>query len=548
VSGIGHSIGRVAAAAWRYRWTFAVPVATLLLPATVMAVRLPDTYRATALVQVRPPRPESITSALPQETEQRPDEVLATLRDGILAHDNVVRIAPLLHGGADGTGVEPKIVERLRQRVDYERVGSSAFTVSVEHVDPDAAARAVNLLLESFFDAERARLLGRAEAREAFHLGELEQAKKDMAASQAALDAFREQHRETLPAQKDAVGEELRQLAQRKGIQEAIASSARARLDAIEQMLIVDPTARRGTDPVPVTSAEVERLRTRLATQEAALGAAEKELAGVRARYTDRHPEVARVTQEVEGLRDQARTTELQLAQAQKRAQEVATGMRREDLDTYRRGLVMLRDEHRGALDRAEAEGAEIARRMDAIQHLLARMPETKEALEPLESAHARAGERMQRNERIAAEARQLTRHYRTAEAADVAGFRVDRWAAPPALPSGPGRWRWMATAVVAGLICGYGLLLLRRRSEGEIVRAPEDLAGLLPGALFVNVPLLGEGRTPPRRLFREAAIATWVVLAVATSGFAVAARKGWVDSPPWVRALLDPPAMEART
>ena len=43
-------LGQWIAAGWRHRWTFLVPVATLLLPATIYAVSLPDVYEAKAVV------------------------------------------------------------------------------------------------------------------------------------------------------------------------------------------------------------------------------------------------------------------------------------------------------------------------------------------------------------------------------------------------------------------------------------------------------------------------------------------------------------------
>ena len=51
---MGTAIRAAVGAAWSQRWTYAVPVATLLLPATLYAVRQPDVFRARAVVFARP--------------------------------------------------------------------------------------------------------------------------------------------------------------------------------------------------------------------------------------------------------------------------------------------------------------------------------------------------------------------------------------------------------------------------------------------------------------------------------------------------------------
>ena len=109
-----------------------------------------------------------------------------------------------------------------------------------------------------------------------------------------------------------------------------------------------------------------------------------------------------------------------------------------------------------------------------------------------------------------------------------------------PVQPSGPGRARLLLTALVLGVLIGYGLILLKRRHEGGTVMSADDLQGLFPAAVMVNIPLLGTGRRNrwPRRLAELGLTAYVGILLLATFWF-LAAHKGWLVRPEWMRDLL---------
>jgi hypothetical protein len=100
-------------------------------------------------------------------------------------------------------------------------------------------------------------------------------------------------------------------------------------------------------------------------------------------------------------------------------------------------------------------------------------------------------------------------------------------------------RWRYLLTAVFLGLLIGYGLLLVRRKYAETLVVTPQDLAPLLPSGFIVCVPRLGAGRRPRRPPLADLALGAWVTFALGTSVLALAAQKGWVEAPGWLRPLL---------
>jgi len=127
-----------------------------------------------------------------------------------------------------------------------------------------------------------------------------------------------------------------------------------------------------------------------------------------------------------------------------------------------------------------------------------------------------------------------------TDEPTRVTGFDVTAWAAVPVETSGPGRVRYLVTAIALGLLIGYGLLVLRHKYEGATIATPDDLAGLFPSAVVVSVPLLGPGRrTPWRHRFAELGKTAYVVLLLGASVFLMAAHKGWVTKPEFLRSFF---------
>ena len=120
-------LGQWIGAAWRNRWTFLVPVATLLLPATIYAVSLPDVYEAKAIVHVKPLSSGDVGSGLPQEQMERPDEVMPTVRDRIFTRDHLEAVVPILIPGLRGRRgpARPRgHVEELRLGADGEHASS----------------------------------------------------------------------------------------------------------------------------------------------------------------------------------------------------------------------------------------------------------------------------------------------------------------------------------------------------------------------------------------------------------------------------------------
>jgi len=159
-----------------------------------------------------------------------------------------------------------------------------------------------------------------------------------------------------------------------------------------------------------------------------------------------------------------------------------------------------LRGVAQGDVDRAEARKAKLRERESELHTRLVAIPATEAALQPLARDLDEAGKVLAIRQQDASAARAAVQFYRSGDVSDVTRYRVDAWAAVPVHPSGPARWRYLATALVLGSIIGYGLLLLQRKLEGDPLESVDDLAEIYPTAVVVEVPDLAANR---RRLPR---------------------------------------------
>lgn len=536
MSGLSALVRRGLRFAWERRWLFAVPVATLLLPAAAWVVHLPDTYRATALVSVRQVIAARPGAALPTAQEWRPEQILATARDRVLQTQNVAAMVPVLW--PKGNPADTYTIDAGRARVLYDQVGDTRFAVSTVHTDPVVAAEAVNTLLDAFLRNERDQRVRVAEGQRDFLDGEARKAREAYDRALDAMEEFRKLHADTMPDQKDAISAELHRIEQEVRERENDAQRSRMLVPEVDKMLrtTVPSGATGGTAPSP--DEVVAQLR--VGSAQAALDQAKKGLAELRLRYTEKNDAVRSAVLQVSLLEKDVETAKVGLEAARKRSEADASARRRTDnegllayLRQWRESLLSEEERARAAVTELRARSAQLAARLSEIPSTDDQLRKLKPALESAYQASLRA-EDAARNARAAAD------FLRNGETGDTIGFTIESRAVPPVQPSGPGRMRYLATAVALGLAIGYGLHVLRRRFlDEDLVRAPADLADLVPGALVVAVPLVGAGPAPRRLRLADVLCGAWVAVCLAGALFALGAHKGWIDAPAWFRPWL---------
>lgn len=538
MSGLSALVRKVAAAAFERRWIFAVPVATLLAPAALYVVRLPDTYTARAGISVRQVNAERVGVALPTMQDFRPEQILATARDRVLQAPNVAAMVAVLW--PKGNPKDDWTIEQARARVMYDQAGDARFSLSIVDTSPARAAEAVNTLVDAFIENERSARVAVVERRRDFLEAEAKKAREAFDAVLAEKDAFRRAHPDTMPDQRETITSDLHRIEQEMRERENDAQRNRLMVPEVDKwMKSAVPAA--GTDGARSgLSADEQMAQLKLTSAQSALDQASRQLAELRVKYTDSYDRVQLALAQVQLLEVQVTRAKDELDAAKKRADADTSSRRRADnqelmasMRTFRDSLVAEEKAARAAVDELRARAADLSRRLGEI-------PATADALRKLQTALEGADQSRLRAEEAARNARVAADFYRNADPAETVGFAVESRAIPPVSPSGPSRTRWLATAVALGLGIGYGLHVLRRRYVDEdVVADADDLSDLVPGALVVSVPMLGAGPTRRQGAWVDLVCGAWVVLCVGIAGFALGCHRGWIETPSWFRPFV---------
>lgn len=542
MTGIGAALRAGLSIAWRNRWVFGVPIATALLPAALYVVHLADVYKAIGSVTVRSVTTDRVAGGGAQET--RPEQVLATARDRLLAAQNVEAIVPLLYPGANAK--DSNVIMKTRARVSYDQVGeSTGFNASIEDRGPARAAAAVNKLLETFIDNERAAQLEIAKSKLDFAEKQLAEATAKFDAVRTQLDDFGRAHAGVMPADRETVAGELSRIDTEVRDLESRAASSRRLMNEYELLL-----RRPASQPVSTTagtqmSAEEFQLQTALSAQQQALDKAKQNLADLRTRYQDKWPAVVAAKGEVEQLTSTVADTTKRFDDAHQRAEKNASTRRTNENQGAVEFYGKSRKEEADAEQKFLADAEKRRKEKDALQKRLFDIPVTERALvtvkQDLDNAQRWLGVR---DQSVQSARQQVDALSQPELASTLLGFRIESTARPPAPdnPSGPQRMRWLAMALAVGAAFGYGLLFLRKRFDEGVIENPSDLAVLLPGALVVAVPLYGEGgSTADGNRIRglDWLCGAWVLAAGGAAVLVLAWHKGWLEVPDWFRPWL---------
>jgi protein tyrosine kinase modulator len=287
----------------RRKWWFIVPVVVAIIAGTALVWMLPRSYQATTTIAVSAAR---VAPNLVGATEIDKQERMRAVSQQLLSRPVLERTARLEH--LDQQGSIDSAIADLRSNVtvslpDSITPGSSGQlsadqkasldTYMVSYVDesPDAAQRILNRLAQVFAAENNKSREIRAQDTSQFLEGQLRASEARLNALEANLRQMKESNMGRLPEQTNA------NLAMVAALQRQLESNATAtrgeqdRLSMIERQI---ESMRQGADdaiamakgtPAETAQSRVVSLRHELATAQLA--------------YTDKHPEVIRLKQEL---------------------------------------------------------------------------------------------------------------------------------------------------------------------------------------------------------------------------------------------------------
>jgi polysaccharide chain length determinant protein (PEP-CTERM system associated) len=253
-----------------------IPVVLGVLGALGATFMVPKEYKSSTLILVESEKiPDSF---MPKMTTETSKQRLFTLKQEILSRTRLETVIHELNPYPNARGRPlSKLVEDMRDAITVNVKGADAFLVEYVHRDPATAMAVANRLVTLFIEeATRARE-SQVEGAYDFIESQLVEARRQLEANEEALRIHKERHLGTLPEQ---LGANLSTLQRLQLEQQSLNDSIRAAEDRQNALQKTTTEQARAGDLAPGLdpSAEMAQLQG--------------QLAALRARYTEEHPDV----------------------------------------------------------------------------------------------------------------------------------------------------------------------------------------------------------------------------------------------------------------
>jgi polysaccharide chain length determinant protein (PEP-CTERM system associated) len=255
---------------------------------------LPPRYQSSTLILVEQPTmpKDYVTPNVNDDLQER----MQSITQQILSRTRLLRISDQFNLYPGSSSPDQK-VEGMRKDIDIELVRDvhnqiTAFNVAYSSGDPHVAQKVTSELTNLFIDENLEVRQQQSEDTTKFLGTQLETARKSLEAQEAKIRVFKGQHPGELPTQ---VGSNLQILA---GLQAQLQNEEDALNTAKQQRVYLETLANQyrtleassksgGASPVGLAGVEdqLEKLKA--------------QLADLRSRYTDRHPDVRKVKEQI---------------------------------------------------------------------------------------------------------------------------------------------------------------------------------------------------------------------------------------------------------
>jgi polysaccharide chain length determinant protein (PEP-CTERM system associated) len=456
-----HSLQEYVEVPLRHPWLVVVPLLTLFSLAVAASVVLPKRYRSSTLILVESEKvPDNFVAKMSTESMERrvktmSQEVLSRTRlEQVIAEENP-------YGASDGTqGLLSAQVERMRNSIKIENKGTDAFVIEFVHTRPDKAASVANRLATLFInEAESERERQAVEGFE-FISSQLAETRKALEGKEEAVRRFKEQNLGNLPEQ---LATNLSTLQRLQLEQQTLAENLRAAQARVDQL-------RHGNPVIPSTGAKADDIFT-------VLEQLRTQLAELRTRYTDQHPDV-------QALQRRIRELEAGRPSVPPPQSEPAVGASAE----LRRAEV--------ELETLRSKRSDLENQMRQIQARVDSVPRTEQQLATMGRDYGQLQESylgLLRKQMDARMAEQMERRWKGDR------FKVLDPAHPPDSSYFPNRPVFALAGLVLGLTFGLGLAFAAEFLDHS-VKSTEDLEELLPFPLLASIPRIDARRAHAHR------------------------------------------------
>lgn len=457
-----------------------IPFVLIVLGAVLYAFLAPKTYEAKTLILVTPQRvpadfvKTTVTSNITERLHSIEQEI--TSRTGL---EQIIRDNNLYPKETRSKPIE-EVVALMRKDIQVEvpkgRRGENEgyFTISYANENPKTAAVVTNRLADLFIEGNLKLREQQAKGTSDFLQDELNTAKVKLEELDKQVSDFKRRHTGELPEQRDT---NLQMLTQVQQIYQRTAESLRS---AQDRKLIIQKQL---TDlEFPVTSAQADRgqqsasglpsvtsdSRQRSA-QEHGLYELQNQLADLRTKYTEKHPDIVRIKKKIQEMES---NKDLNFRN-NPRYREMNRQLEAVDLEIKR-----LQEEEERLKREIERYSGRIERTSQREQDMASLMREYQISKEAYES--------LLKKSQDAAQAENLERRQKGEQ------FRVIDVAAVPEKPAKPKREKILLIGLVLGIGFGLGLAFVREQMDRSF-HDPEDVEVTFGIKILANIPRIVE-------------------------------------------------------
>jgi protein tyrosine kinase modulator len=448
----------------RRRWWWITPIALSIVTGALLVRFLPKEYKSSATLGVTAPlvSPNIVNQAAPFDNFER----LRALQQQLVSTPILSRVAREEHlsdVSALRTAIDIKVPDPVANTNEVRRLDT--FVVSYTDSEPQRAQHVADRLVRDFVDETSKVRTERAEDTTMFISAQLAASQTRINDLDMRLRHAKEAYMGQLPEQ---TGANLQTIA---GLRSQIVSDAtqirgeRDRLTLIDRQIeAIDKNT--VDEPLPGRAAEVASPQTRVVMLE-------RELAAARATYTDKHPEIQRLQEELAYAKKEALA-----AQQQPPADRLARLQR----NPAYLSLVGERDVTRSRIKDLERDQADAQGQIARYQARIEAAPMVEQQLTNIQREYDL--EKQQYND-LSAKQRSAVIVASVERNRGGERFEVLEGATFPDKPQKPVPLRVWLGSILGGLVVGAGLTLLREYFDSA-VHDERDLRDAL------DVPILG--------------------------------------------------------